>query len=453
MAPCSRCGQMPRPGQRFCEQCGTPVAVEEPIAPPPGSFAAPATPATPPAPSTGSGRRGNAKVIVSVAVVLVLAVLVVGFVLLRRDGGGPDAIIRSPDGQYRSLGQGPSEQPEEQWSERIGCKAVCALGAGNGTVYVASSSSSAVDLEAFEVESGESQWKQRLAASGGVFAVLPVEGRVMLVAGEGVVAVDPADGKRVWESKLRWTGYVGDGVVYLSDLLESATTVAVSIDDGKEQWSEDGRIEGVCDGVAYLNDDERIAALDATSGDQRWIRSLGSAGLACGDEGVFVGDGDHLHRLDRADGTDLWSKAVDEGPSLVADGMVLVDDDEGCNALDVDDGSRKWRSDDFTCSVFPVGDERALGGEVEGDTLLVDLGDGEVLDRSRSQAEDDESFVSAQGRNLYVEFGDDQLHAVRFDDDKLSEAWSIDADRRTRSIELSDDRVFTLTDRELTAYR
>lgn len=445
MIPCNRCGAPTQPGQRFCEQCGAPAA---PIAAPPGSFAALS------GPPSGGSRRPATKILIPAVVVVVVAVLVAAVVVLRRgDGGNASPSGRSDDGQYSVVGQGPTTEPREQWSERIDCGSICALGVGDDTVYVASSTSKEVEVEAFDAASGSSRWKQRLAVRGGVFGVLPYERRVLLVGGEGVVAIDPIDGERVWKSKLRWTGYVGDGVAYLSDLSEAATTAAVSVEDGKERWSEDGRLEGVCDGVAYLNDDRRIVARDAASGEQRWKRAIASAVLTCGGGAVLVGDGDDLRRLDSDDGTDLWSKPIDEVPNLVADGLVLVDAGEGCEGVAVDDGSRRWRSDDFPCSLFLVGDHHAIGGEVRGDTLLVDLGAGKRLDRVRSRIADDESTVTALGQNLYVEFGEEQLHALRYDGDQFSDAWTIDIDPGIRSVELNDGRVFTQTDRKLTAYR
>lgn len=488
MITCERCGARLKIGQGFCEGCGAPVGASSgggssepvqapdprsvpgsawgapaPIAPPPGAgYPSTGYPPMPPGsllgpPAGGGGSRSRAKLLVPIAIVVVVAVAVIGFVVLRNgDGDGSRADAR-PNGEYLGLRNGPTGEPEERWSERIDCDTSCQLGVGDNTVYVASSGSRGTDVEAFDASSGESRWKQRRVTDDSVYGVTVIGDRVLL-RGDGVVALDAADGEEAWKAKESFSDYVAGDVVFLVDYGNDDSgdtrTSAVSLRDGDEQWSEDGIIQGVCSGVAYLDESsKRIVALDASSGDQRWKRSLGITSMTCGPDGVFASDGDDLHRLDPGDGKDLWSKSIDGAPRLVSDGLVLVEDGEGCRAHEVGKGDKQWRSDEFSCPFLPLGGGRGISSNQDSDIVLVGLAEGERLDRRRSAASGEESPPGDLGSDLYVELDGDQLDAVGYDGNEFADAWSIDVDRQTTAVKIGSGSVFTLADDELTAYR
>ncbi|WP_227377581.1 PQQ-binding-like beta-propeller repeat protein [Haladaptatus halobius] len=158
-----------------------------------------------------------------------------------------------------------------------------------------------------------------------------------------------------------------DRTCYVATRDEDNAVYAYSL-DGTRQWRTS--IDGQCytatcadrDGVYVGLTDGRIAALDATTGEQRWSKQIATPDECCPDiQGTpTVADGrlyvpgiaEELVAADTADGTVLWrTTTVDEdygnaipSPAVTADTAYVNTYHGGLVAIDISDGSIRWRS-------------------------------------------------------------------------------------------------------------
>lgn len=160
---------------------------------------------------------------------------------------------------------------------------------------------------------------------------------------------------------------VVNGMCYLATRDEDNAVYAYSL-DGTQQWRTS--IDGECytatcadrDGVYVGLTDGRIAALDATTGAQRWSKQIATPVECCPDIQATptVADGrlyvpglaGELVAADTANGTVLWRTTVgdeDDGnaipsPAVTADTAYVHTYHGGLVAIDIADGSIRWRS-------------------------------------------------------------------------------------------------------------
>ncbi|WUH88896.1 PQQ-binding-like beta-propeller repeat protein [Streptomyces sp. NBC_00433] len=134
-------------------------------------------------------------------------------------------------------------------------------------------------------------------------------------------------------------------MIYAADYVD-ARVYALDAHSGAEKWMKDvtdldpysALPPAFDDGVLYLRGRDKLIALDAATGTQRWTKPVGSTGLtpltgavaAAGS--VYVGSGaGQLYSFDEATGRSKWTfTGVDvSAPVTVADGEVYIPDSAG----------------------------------------------------------------------------------------------------------------------------
>lgn len=246
-----------------------------------------------------------------------------------------------------------------------------------GTIYAGHA-----NVSAFDLATGEREW--RSDASGTATAPALAGGR-LYVAGRDLRAVDPADGSVVWTFEIP-TEYpvssppaVADGTVYVGGGIGTPRAYAVDAADGSLVWERELAGESltaapaVGGGTVYFVDDEnRLVALDAAAGDERWRAPdtwALDAGAVAADGRVYVRDSpDAVYALS-TDGDVEWEAPLDgaNGGPVATDGeAVYAAHGSRVSALDAGDGSERWTYD------VPVDGVRGLGTPVAaGRTVYV----------------------------------------------------------------------------------
>ena len=136
----------------------------------------------------------------------------------------------------------------------------------------------AVDAEgtvyALAAETGEKRWDQSVADSTRVGAPVVGDDGLYLPTGDGVVALDPADGSDLWDWEADTDGgrdiAVAEGTVYVIDR-ESCRALATS--DGTEQWATDAAGGHTCSVGAesvVVGGDLDVVAISRSDGTERW---------------------------------------------------------------------------------------------------------------------------------------------------------------------------------------
>jgi outer membrane protein assembly factor BamB len=219
---------------------------------------------------------------------------------------------------------------------------VAYVGCNSGTVY------------AVDVADGRERWRFSTAKSGGrgiqtTPAVADCAVYVGSWADERVYALDAQDGSVTWRYEasgpVSAAPAVGDGLVYVG-VNGGGPLVALSTDDGSLEWeyetngSVTGSSPAIADGTVYVGDQgesaNRLHAVDATSGDERWSvspRGFVWSSPAVADGTVYVGDFENrIYGYDTADGSERWQfetgDDVRSSPAVV-DGTLYVGSDDG----------------------------------------------------------------------------------------------------------------------------
>lgn len=179
------------------------------------------------------------------------------------------------------------------------------------------------------------------------------DGTVFVNRGDGLFAVDAADGAQRWKIPVSEGGLgapaVADGRVFYARTGGDGRVVAADAATGEALWDYvvgygvTTRPVTVADGTVYapawdtLVDSGRegspvtLVALDAATGAERWRYengALANGPVALGDDRVYVaGTRGGLSALARRDGAELWSRDLGRsvvGPPVVADGVVYA---------------------------------------------------------------------------------------------------------------------------------
>lgn len=267
---------------------------------------------------------------------------------------------------------GPTADPTVRWTADLSDDASTRsrVVASTGTVYAATDRS----IHAFDAATGERRWRTTdfgilPGSDGGVWVETgPVLDGSRLFAGSSVsqYALDRADGRARWQyrtnSSLHSTLRAGSTVFVSSSVGAGDRLVALDARSGTERWrtapdagvrasaAANGRVVGptIERGAAF-------GAVDAATGGTEWTRDLrfdsGLRGGACIADGtVYVGSGP-LYALDLADGATRWSTSLGAhgaGVAPVSDGerVYLVLGDAGrALALDATTGDAAWSAD------------------------------------------------------------------------------------------------------------
>jgi outer membrane protein assembly factor BamB len=312
---------------------------------------------------------------------------------------------------YRADATGPTD-PSLAWRF-----ATCAPLAESPPVVAGGSAYLGGDsLRAFDAATGELRWEVDDLAS----PTAPiVTDDTVYFAGRDLTAVDRTDGTVVWRDErqsdilAKSSPTLADGTLYVPGSVDDPTVRAFDAATGERRWelaldgefgpwppavagdrvfvTDDGfRLVGVdtdgsdaqvvaggpddtgvfsppavADGTVYVGGMEgRVRAFDAETGEQRWARDVGSAGVpgppVVGEGQLYVVDSDVVHAL-TTDGQKCWDRPGEEfglgrsdlgqpvraGGTLYVGGFAGAQADDGdpagfVSALDVADGSERW---------------------------------------------------------------------------------------------------------------
>lgn len=294
----------------------------------------------------------------------------VGVAWLRRPGTNQPGAT-GPGGQRPDADPGASTNPRSATAPIVGAERVYIgyIKSPNGPdrpdAYLAG----------FDAESGEQQLHVHLG-SGRVDGLALADDTLLAVTRgpdyeqATLTALTRDDGASQWTDTIpNVTGppAVVDRTCYLATLDDDNAVYAYSL-SGTRQWRTS--LEGECytatcadhDGVYVGLTDGRIAALDSSSGEVRWIEQIATPDECCPEiqgtptvtEGrLFVpGITEELVAADPADGTVLWRTTVIDGdygnaipsPAVIGDTAYVNTYHGGLVAVDISDGSIRWRS-------------------------------------------------------------------------------------------------------------
>lgn len=324
---------------------------------------------------------------------------------------------------------GPVDCPEIDWTVRTAAERPAAVAVRDDLVFVSGAADpntvSAPPLVAFDAETGTERWAvdgrrgrgltvtsdsiYRTLDIGGLQAVdretrtatwtvdynvqtVPrvVDGTVYAGGFLGeVVALDAATGERQWQRDLYPPDATGpclcrrddvQGALAVADDRVYATSyfgrcTALSAADGSTVWEYDTPDEityapTVADGTVYVADRQRLVALDAATGDERWIRELldeTEGHVRCSPTvtmdtvyvaaGADAGGGDYPQQIHAVglDGESRWTAGTEHlwDDPVVADDTLYVPLSKGLSARDPATGAERWR--------LRTGPEDALG--------------------------------------------------------------------------------------------
>ncbi len=244
-----------------------------------------------------------------------------------------------------------------------------------GTVYTLDAASR---VSAFNSSSGSSKWRRSLAPErergpegyGGGLAI--DNGRLFVTTGFGsVVALDPANGKTVWEKKLGVSvraapAAVGDRVFVIT---KTGSFLCLSAVDGSELWQFNGlpqvtslsyspspAVDGDVVTVPYPNGD--LVALSVADGTPLWQESLAKtrtttsfaamsdAAAPAMSNGVTyaIGHGGRFVATQQATGERVWSLDIGsiQRPFVAGDSVFVVDIRGQAMAVDRNAGTLQW---------------------------------------------------------------------------------------------------------------
>lgn len=210
------------------------------------------------------------------------------------------------------------------------------------TVYVGTETGDVIAVS----RNGGTRWQKDVNSSDGDGT--GIKGKVAVAHGavyagsrdESVHAFDASSGTELWsrplDSSIWGAPTAGNDLVYVS---EEYDLRAVAPEDGRTQWTllDDGFVVGspaLADETLYVQAGEsldamKLVAVDATTGDVHWRRSIGrpEASPCVVDETVYLGAGSDLLAVNAADGEVLWSMSPEadiHGPPAVVDGVVFL---------------------------------------------------------------------------------------------------------------------------------
>jgi eukaryotic-like serine/threonine-protein kinase len=254
---------------------------------------------------------------------------------------------------------------EERWRFDAGCWA-SAPSLKDGVIYVGGTDLGAdMDgyyLYALDAATGEERW--RFQAGGSVTSAAVAGGTVYVGSDDNYVyALDGATGKWLWRFKAGFEGNVvgfsapavADGVVYIGGSDEYV--YALDAGTGELRWryqaSDGSPALAVVERVVYVSGWlGGLDALDAGTGEVLWGFGSGMSGPAAASDGVvYVGSNDGAYAVDATTGEERWLFHTDGwfASPVVVDGVVYVTshvipgNEYYIHALDTATGEERWR--------------------------------------------------------------------------------------------------------------
>ncbi len=184
----------------------------------------------------------------------------------------------------------------------------------------------------------------------------------------------------------RSTPAVADGVVYAGSY--DGNLYAIDAASGALKWKcqtagEITSSPAVADGLVYINNDAGLHALDARTGEQRWLLKTGApvpfahrwdyfqSSPAWVAGALYVGSADgHVYAVEGKTGKVLWEFQTQgrvRASPAVADGVVYAGSMDGnLYALDAATGTLKWKFKTEGNAFFPLGEVQSTPAVADG---------------------------------------------------------------------------------------
>ncbi len=253
-------------------------------------------------------------------------------------GAGDTLYLTNVDGELIALDR---ETGSEKWRFAQPVSAESLPTVVDRVVYVGSEEG---HLFAVDAATGEERWQ--VQATGGIYRSVSVQDDVLYFGTMNghVEARRVADGAPIWQAGTTTpdltigTPALANGIVYAQ---LPPGTAALDAATGKVLWSSapiQGNIaNSVTNNLLFSGrEDGSVRALDARSGEERWVFPTGGkvqAAPAVTGDSVYVASFDRsLYALDAATGQERWTfdldGAVTYGPSI-ANGMLYIGTDAG----------------------------------------------------------------------------------------------------------------------------
>gem|GEM_PF-6435567 len=225
----------------------------------------------------------------------------------------------------------------------------------------------------------ERAWEAEV--SGQPYVLDSGDGRVVLLEEEAVVALSLEDGSEEWETELGEVGIgprflVAPGEGFAIPDRDLERTRWISFDDGAVAWEVDGLVVAVDGETAVVRPEgsDELEVVDALTGEERWaFPQEQSYGVAIADDVLVTADVDGVtvRGYDVEDGAELWTTELDDvGRVVAADGVAAVVGGDGVTALRTSDGDEVWQSD--AVDVTRVAPDRLAVLDDRGTLTLVD---------------------------------------------------------------------------------
>ncbi|MDX3226504.1 serine/threonine-protein kinase [Streptomyces sp. ME19-01-6] len=231
-------------------------------------------------------------------------------------------------------------------------------------------------IHSLDAATGTEKWATRRGIGGVKDYLAADDGAVHVYIDDkgDMRALDAATGRKKWEFTGRWADrlWAVGGLVYTRTVVEPISMYALDAATGARKWefvSPTNQFAGgsssahkgteVVGGVAYVvgssvkDYDQKVHALDAATGKQKWSVFLGDhlgfGTLTAIDGALYVRGRDQTYALNVASGKTEWSITSPERQTLVgADGVVYVSqtaDNPHVQALHAATGTKKWTSE------------------------------------------------------------------------------------------------------------
>lgn len=254
--------------------------------------------------------------------------------------------------------------PQEAWQEPLDATPLD-VGALDATAYVTTGTFDTDDpqglqLTAFDLASGEQQWRHDLSGDGAAVVVAAGNESLLLRADDGGyheagdetrVTVLDRDGEELWtEAFFDWPPHTrllpGPQLLLQTNADGVPRTRIVELASGDPVLEFEGRLLARHGPWSLLHEEnDRIVVLDR-EGDERWSRrSTNSAAAALGDGLVYLVEDDRILALDAGSGEQRWTVELRQERAFealrVPDVGVVVHGPGGIEAFGLE-GERLW---------------------------------------------------------------------------------------------------------------
>lgn len=270
-----------------------------------------------------------------------------------RDGRkGPPPAPREPDAASSVPGSLPLFPLRLRWSVDLDAPPAAGIATDHTRVFVPLESGGLVAVSA---ETGATAWRADLATT---LRPVAADGRVYVVSGEALQALDAASGRLAWRAPLSAavSAPVAARAGWVIVALASGEVLALRGADGTVVWRQTLAAAVVAppavdgDHLYLPGADGMVRALRVATGEAVWTQALGGSILSIAPLGgrIYVGSTDnYVYCLDDGKGRVRWRWRTGADPV----GTAIADDhrvffsalDTVLRALDRGNGAQRWR--------------------------------------------------------------------------------------------------------------